>query len=700
MRLLRVRPPASRHGELTRITDAEISPILACPRCLAALAVFDDQLMCRGCGSTYVLRDGIPMLCSHEDFYYGEVGRPEMREILKDTRQSGWRAAMWHHSLRSESDYFLKYVTSPSRAMSKFLLSDFGEADVLDYGCGLGALTTSLASSFRSVIGLDLTYERAAFTELRAQQDGLENVSVLCAGDLEHIPLQQGSVDVVILNGILEWYPEWRGGDPHQQQVRLLREIHRILRPTGQLFIGIENRAALRYFLGYPEDHTRLRFASLLPRLVADFYSKAVRKKPFRNYTYTRRGYSRLLQKAGFGKAKFYGILPNYREIERIVDFSAPSVRAASLEGRTPIRRMRNFVLRPLLPSVIHSYGIVANCGETRSPSFLEELLAHLEKEGLCGGSCEAERFSSSPYTSTVHLRVLAKNERFVVRAPLTLHAEDRLVREREVLLEVQRSLSEPFRQMVPRVTGTGRLRGQFYSVASWLPGVDLAAEKGQILEVLPEVCDFAADLTANTRTPCKSWRELIHAQAKSAAANLFSASRQRFGGFEELSKKLDTIVELLRQDVPDTPGFACALHGDFWPGNVLVESRHVSGVLDWDWFQAYSAPGIDLLCFLAWDLGQSHNWQDGNEFVELYRGLTTPGPYTHFVGQFTSSVGLDRALLPALTILAWMHRVNCVLSDPDIFLAREVMQLKMADAAKFFSRLEQLGPAERRSAS
>jgi hypothetical protein len=269
------------------------------------------------------------------------------------------------------------------------------------------------------------------------------------------------------------------------------------------------------------------------------------------------------------------------------------------------------------------------------------------------------------------------------------------LNRELDILPEVRQSLSEPFRKMIPRAIGTGRFRGQLYSAMSWLPGVSLAEEKGQIPAVLREVCGFVADLTANTRQPCESWRDLIHAQAKSAAAKVLTASEERFGGFEDLSSKLDAILELLWQGVPNKPGFGCALHGDFWPGNVLVESGHVCGVHDWDWFQPHAAPAIDLICFLAWELGNAQNWRAGNEFVQLYKEVNTPSSNKQFVANFISSLGIDKALLSALIVLAWLHSVGCVLSDPDMFLAKDVMRLKLTSAADYFSGMERLGLAK-----
>jgi SAM-dependent methyltransferase len=664
--------------------------ILACPLCLAALQLSSAEMICEKCAARYEVRAGVPMLCRDKNFYYGEIPRNEMNSVIAETKERGWQAALWRFSRHRGSDYFVNYVTSDSRAAFKFILSQFGEADILDYGCGLGNLTMNLATSFRSVVGIDLAYERAAFTSLRAQQDGISNVSVICAGDTDHIPLKNASVDVVVLNGVLEWIPEWLKGDPRRRQVEFLKEFRRVLRPNGQIFIGIENRAAYRYFTGHPEDHTRLLFASLLPRRMANAYSRMVRKKPFRTYTYTRRGYVSLLREAAFERPKFYGLLPNYREIRRIVDFSKPEMRAASLGDTTLRKKIRNVALRHLLPSIIHSYGITANCRPAPSPSFIEELALHLGRERP-GGPFAVDRVSASACTPTVQLRARNATERLMIRLPLTPYMEGRLRWDYKVLAEVRRTMDDRFRGVIPEAIGTGNFKGQFYSVVSYLPGVNLGERKDLVFGMLPAFCDFAVHFALKTRQPCTSWRCLIHDVAKSAAMELLAACRQKIPKLQDLSNRLDAIAETLAEAAPDTPGFACALHGDFWVGNVLVHSGRVSGILDWDCFQSHCVPGIDWVDFLASEVRVTQGRGAQNEYVELFEKLRTTGLQSRLLSHYCSSVGMNNAMHPVLVVLAWLCKTAKNISIPDRIQVNEVFQNNVVNASKYFSALGQI---------
>ncbi|MFV8817279.1 class I SAM-dependent methyltransferase [Haliea sp. E17] len=61
---------------------------------------------------------------------------------------------------------------------------------------------------------------------IRASEQGGTDIGLVCAGD--ELPLESDSVDVIIAHHALEFSP-----NPHQ----VLRELHRVLTPQGQLFL-------------------------------------------------------------------------------------------------------------------------------------------------------------------------------------------------------------------------------------------------------------------------------------------------------------------------------------------------------------------------------------------------------------------------------------------------------------------------------
>jgi SAM-dependent methyltransferase len=99
---------------------------------------------------------------------------------------------------------------------------------VLDLGCG-GGIDTLLAA--RAVapggraIGLDMLAEMLEVAARHAAEADLTNVEWR-RGDLEDIPLPDGSVDVALSNGVVNLSP---------RKSRVFAEVHRVLRPGGRL---------------------------------------------------------------------------------------------------------------------------------------------------------------------------------------------------------------------------------------------------------------------------------------------------------------------------------------------------------------------------------------------------------------------------------------------------------------------------------
>lgn len=100
--------------------------------------------------------------------------------------------------------------------------------DVLDMGCGEGAYVVALAEAGANAHGVE--FEAAKVEGLRRRHPDFDSV---VQGDIENLPFEDGSFDLVLLNEVLEHVP-------HQE--RALGEARRVLRPDGRLVILSPNR--------------------------------------------------------------------------------------------------------------------------------------------------------------------------------------------------------------------------------------------------------------------------------------------------------------------------------------------------------------------------------------------------------------------------------------------------------------------------
>ena len=102
---------------------------------------------------------------------------------------------------------------------------------VLDLGSGGGIdvlLSARRVGPAGKAYGLDMTDEMLALAEENKKRSGQENAEFL-KGEIEDIPLPDGSVDVIISNCVINLSAD---------KDRVLREAFRVLRPSGRFAIS------------------------------------------------------------------------------------------------------------------------------------------------------------------------------------------------------------------------------------------------------------------------------------------------------------------------------------------------------------------------------------------------------------------------------------------------------------------------------
>lgn len=170
------------------------------------------------------------------------------------------------------------------------------DSEVLEIGCGMGAITELLCKRCKSVTAVELSERRATAAYLRCREyDNLE----IIVGNLNDIEFQK-KYDYITLIGVLEYQNNFTSSsNPYKD---FLSKIKQLLKPDGKLIVAIENKYGLKYWCGAPEDHSGIPFDG-----INDYtYSNVAR-------TFSKKQLQNLIKNAGFNFTYFYYPLPDYK---------------------------------------------------------------------------------------------------------------------------------------------------------------------------------------------------------------------------------------------------------------------------------------------------------------------------------------------------------------------------------------------------
>ena len=229
---------------------------------------------------------------SGEDRYSEGDMEDKVIEILKNTESEEYSKAIcdnfswstYYHLTNLRQNILNWYPFSKS-------------ADVLEIGCGMGAITEVLCDSCASVTAVELSKRRATATLWRCRDK--ENLEII-VGNLNDISFEK-KFDYITLIGVLEYQGSYT--DTDDPYFDFLKKVRSLLKLNGKLLIAIENQYGLKYWCGAKEDHTGIPFDGINQY---ELSNPKVR-------TFSREALKDMIQKCGFKNTFFYYPMPDYK---------------------------------------------------------------------------------------------------------------------------------------------------------------------------------------------------------------------------------------------------------------------------------------------------------------------------------------------------------------------------------------------------
>lgn len=586
------------------------------------------NLVCKCCGQKFHISESCPKcsrrpelknntyLFDDKAFFYGDPPREVLRKTASMNNDiiSPLVTLDYYDHLYEPQRHIGKYLGDPRRVAPVAYLNKkaLKRASVLDYGCGLGVFTMTLAEHCQEVCALDATLERAEFS--RSISSYLSNTNVITAkGALDSsFFFAEGQFDLIILNGVLEWTPVTMDTTrpPRDVLVGFLTRIKRFLKPNGVIYVGIENRYALNYFLGSPDHHSGLLFGSLLPRTMANIYSKYLKHTPYRTYTFSHGGYRRLFNDAGLNILLATFMYPSYQfptyigKTDQYLGFFKKELCEKNLPGRK-MKLIRTLSQLPFSDAVFRrtapAYGFFISAATTTELVTTSTSFYYLSQDGYAQSQLKNKR----QYQKLSSKLWINSNEPFEIQKKM-----------REQLNRLGRS---DLASLIPAIEREGNIWNE-----------DIVPGK-QMVEDLK---------LFRINGPSDTFKRLYH-NALCLMTEIYRVIREPQDisfvdfakewlkiniapyHFSETAKLFDEISRIISQTQDNMMVHLSPIHGNFSPRNILCHDGKVTAFIDWAMAESRSAYEVDMMdglyCYHRFVLGQETK---NTNFFVLFRDL------------------------------------------------------------------------------
>lgn len=620
--------------------------VRGCPYCGTTLSFSNHSFRCGRCNIKFKKIDGIWRFTDSSYSYSDFLNDQDLRSIKSENWERELQEVFEKMPLNI-GDATYRRIFDATRAAWKVLGNLNPEGYVLDIGCGYGAITRSLAPHFKQCVAMDLSLGRLKLAQVITSGLEIRNVEFIHGGDTPLLPFDDNKFDLVVLNAVLEWIPvTYTSEKPWDAQLDFLREILRILRPGGCVYIASENRFAWKYWLGIPEDHIGLPFIALLPRSLADWYAKLVKRKPYRTHTYSIFGYKKLLLQSGFNTIHFFSLVPTHRHFSYIFDLSRPlsDEELKSLDPRESCswrRKLERFALRciargKLLSYLTHSLGIIASKSRECS-SFIESLK---QQEGF-------DKLLSMRVTGGHNISfVFERNGRkYFVKAPLTSIGHTKLQIEQMNTEKIRKLATPSVANAIPllqvsEISGIKYYVSEFYE--NLINGKEAVSKSGDvILRIgLEWLAEFLRCSERKVTVSEDLFDMLIGERIDFLLRNLMDA------GLKDL---LNRLRDFLRASLHGREVAVAYIHGDFRVENIFLDMSKVAKVIDWDHAGEFF-PAVDKIEFYTSFILRRYS---------RIRGMPTVGQRLLIARTIARNKGWGELFSEVNLCLYWLYRTH-----------------------------------------
>jgi len=459
-------------------------------------------------------------------------------------------------------------LVDESCAAWQWLLDGGRRGRILLVSGGAGACALALARVWEHVTVLDPSAAACGFLERRAAAAGFGNLDAVADACDDRLPCDDAAFDALCWSATPgDRVPCAPVATPHELSP-LLREAARVLKPDGELYLGLPNRWRR---------------------------SRLLRKSPAPLYTLG--NVERAVRAAGLRLHSLHAHEDDDPQERFLVDLcDRAAIRAFRDRHPGRGRHLPLWLYRRMTPR----YAVVAGPGPAGTP-WLTGALRHVRRLlDADGDGWSAPPPAINRKGKLVSVLSRAKRAAWVVKIPLRPEIRDDMERAGRVLEDLSARLAgdDVLSGLLPRDLRRIDYEGMPLYVESACPGRPWAARRERPTRVrdtdLPEVLARLLELEAGPSTP---------PGVPADKAALLSGLLARHA--PELSGVMDAVVA--RLDAAGSGRPAMLRKGDVTLSNIFLEGTRVSGLIDWDETETSRLPlsaYADLVFSWLWQFG------------------------------------------------------------------------------------------------
>lgn len=390
-----------------------------------------------------------------------------------------------------------------------------------------------------------------------------------------------------------------------------LKEVHKCLKPSGEIVIALANKLSYRRWLRRNIDE---RACFSLNNMRAE------------------------LIKAGFRNIKIFTV---YHNLDNMVSMSPIGRVVAMAVSEDWKRKIKASILNNRLFRHFHpAYILQASKNGVSAHGLFEKIAKH------CGVSLVDRIIIGKPRTA-----IIIASDR-VIRMPL-----DKLsaIRCRQGKRTLARLAGMGQAGYAPRFLGSGAIYGQEYSVESRIAG-ECISPKDKRINILTRkaaelICEFHRNTAKDVLVNEIAYRRLFKRE--------FSRLASRVN--QEYKEKLAYIESRLAQNVLGVEFRTVWMHGDYKIENVLMDgvTAKINGIIDWDLSKNMGLPLLDIFYLLFYN----ESVLTGKSVLQIFLNRFSLDDFTGYekdiIDNYLVKIKLSAGNVAPMLIMFFLHHTT-----------------------------------------